>query len=542
MKINCQSCEAKYTIADDKVRGKTVKIRCKKCGAAIVVKGTDLPPDQGNEEEEDDATRVYPHAGAQASAVTSAMDWTLNMPDGEQRAVSVEEIAQLFASGAINAETYAWRDGMADWLPLNQIVELAPALAGQAAPAPRPSGAPSADPRLAGIGGDAGGQARVAARRQERARDQDLFGGARQAGSDEDVAARAAAAPAAAAAPKHTFTAERGENSILFSVDAIRATAKPASTSKAPSAGGDKIDFTALASNIPPPMDAPVAGFDQVPESPPSFPNFGGPMLAAPMLPTSIEPEPPPPEPSVVGAAESGMPAKSNKGLVIGLAAAVVLLAAVALAFGGYVLFSHNKPAEEAAAAPSASAAVTAEPAASAPAAATTETAAAASASAAPEEAKTGEAAVESAAKAGETAKSGSAKEAKADTAKEAKADTAKKDEPKKEEAKKDEPAAADTAAAAPAAAAPFSRGAAVSALNAAAGAASGCKKADGPTGRGRVSVTFAPSGKVSSAVVNGPPFAGTSVGGCVAAAFRRASVPPFSGSPVTVHKSFSIE
>jgi hypothetical protein len=77
--------------------------------------------------------------------------------------------------------------------------------------------------------------------------------------------------------------------------------------------------------------------------------------------------------------------------------------------------------------------------------------------------------------------------------------------------------------------------------LNAAAGAASGCKKPDGPTGRGRVSVTFAPSGRVTTAVVNGPPFAGTSVGGCVAAAFRRASVPPFDGSPVTVHKSFSI-
>jgi hypothetical protein len=87
----------------------------------------------------------------------------------------------------------------------------------------------------------------------------------------------------------------------------------------------------------------------------------------------------------------------------------------------------------------------------------------------------------------------------------------------------------------------PFDRGAAISALNSAAGGAAGCKKPDGPTGTGRVAVTFAPSGRVTSANVEGPPFAGTSVGGCVAARFRGASVPPFAGSPVTVHKSFSI-
>ena len=37
MKIQCQSCQAKYTIADEKVLGKIVKIRCKKCSATIVI-------------------------------------------------------------------------------------------------------------------------------------------------------------------------------------------------------------------------------------------------------------------------------------------------------------------------------------------------------------------------------------------------------------------------------------------------------------------------------------------------------------------------
>ena len=39
MKIACEACGAKYTIADDKVRGRRVKIRCKGCGTPIVVDG-----------------------------------------------------------------------------------------------------------------------------------------------------------------------------------------------------------------------------------------------------------------------------------------------------------------------------------------------------------------------------------------------------------------------------------------------------------------------------------------------------------------------
>ncbi|HEX2660455.1 MAG TPA: zinc-ribbon domain-containing protein, partial [Polyangia bacterium] len=40
MKIVCDSCSTKYSISDDKVRGKVFKIRCKKCSHIIVVKGT----------------------------------------------------------------------------------------------------------------------------------------------------------------------------------------------------------------------------------------------------------------------------------------------------------------------------------------------------------------------------------------------------------------------------------------------------------------------------------------------------------------------
>jgi serine/threonine-protein kinase len=85
-----------------------------------------------------------------------------------------------------------------------------------------------------------------------------------------------------------------------------------------------------------------------------------------------------------------------------------------------------------------------------------------------------------------------------------------------------------------------FNRGAATSALASAARRAAGCKSDDGPNGAGRATVTFSPDGPVSNVSVS-PPFAGTSVGSCVATAYRSAHVPAFTGSSVTLPHSFRV-
>lgn len=87
----------------------------------------------------------------------------------------------------------------------------------------------------------------------------------------------------------------------------------------------------------------------------------------------------------------------------------------------------------------------------------------------------------------------------------------------------------------------PFDRNAAAQALNAAVAEASGCRKEGDPSGMARVKITFAPSGRVTTAIVQGPPFVGTKTGGCIAATLRRAKVPPFTGSLVTVGKTVVI-
>lgn len=102
-------------------------------------------------------------------------------------------------------------------------------------------------------------------------------------------------------------------------------------------------------------------------------------------------------------------------------------------------------------------------------------------------------------------------------------------------------PAPAPTLAPAPSpAAGEFDTSAAKAALAAAASAASACKQPDDPGGGARVSVTFAPSGRVTIARVTGS-YQGTPTGSCIARAFRTISVPAFGGDPVTVTKEVAI-
>lgn len=84
----------------------------------------------------------------------------------------------------------------------------------------------------------------------------------------------------------------------------------------------------------------------------------------------------------------------------------------------------------------------------------------------------------------------------------------------------------------------PLDRMALQTALAAAAAQAGGCRKDPDPPGTAVVTVIIAPSGRVTSASVNGPPYAGTKTGGCVALRMREVRVPAFSGSHETVRKT----
>jgi hypothetical protein len=78
--------------------------------------------------------------------------------------------------------------------------------------------------------------------------------------------------------------------------------------------------------------------------------------------------------------------------------------------------------------------------------------------------------------------------------------------------------------------------------LETSARAASSCRRGSDPSGVARAVVTFAPTGRVTAAVISGPPFAGTETGSCIARALRQTVIPAFEGAITTVSKTVEVQ
>jgi predicted Zn finger-like uncharacterized protein len=556
MKIQCQSCQAKYTIADEKVLGKVVKIRCKKCSSTIVINGNEHAPEAGGE--------AHDYAGGDNEP------WTVNVADGDQRTMTVAEIAAEYKSGVINDETYCWKDGMADWLPLREIDAVYAAVKSgrgademsvppQSMPPAQPlfgggSGASAEGPfaasahsngngaALFGGGGGAVEQhapAAAARRAGGRAAGADLFGNVEKAGGEDDVMTSAANAAMAAGAASSTadekLTGQRNENSVLFSLSALtEKTKEPTNRTTATSDGSGLIDIRALSANMDEGEKKKSVGarVDDIMNL--SGGGAFGAALAAPIL------APPPLEPVDMGVMSAEMAPKQNKTLVFAILGGCALIA-----IGIVVAVIATRPAVEPKAneAAGTSSAPIAEPSASVAADPTGMPTTTTGSGNEPPPPGTGNAAAKPGAvvaqpKAAPKAAGGGGEHMPAAPATAAAAGGPPDLSRAMDEAagKKSAPAATGGGGAS---SAPFDRGAAAAALGAV--NVSSCKRPDGPTGSGHVTVTFEPSGQVSTAVVDQPPFQGTPVGGCVAGKFRGAHVPPFGGAPVRVGKSFTI-
>jgi predicted Zn finger-like uncharacterized protein len=274
MKIACESCGAKYSIADEKVQGKVFKIRCKRCSEVIVVRG--------------DGQGGGASPAAAASTPAGEAIWHVVINGDQAGPYSPEQLADMLAGGTVDWDAYVWTEGFDNWVPMRDVETLVAQISGGGSAAsaqadarmsfaetpdafssaqPAFGGQPSMgadpfadEPPTTAFGGNIGGEP-------------DLFGGGGRAqatpfDSGGHVVASspsprtAAAAPIAAAAAADAMTGARNENSVLFSLKNLQALATgsgpsgiPASATAAASsagyAGGEGsglIDIRALAS------------------------------------------------------------------------------------------------------------------------------------------------------------------------------------------------------------------------------------------------------------------------------------------------------
>jgi predicted Zn finger-like uncharacterized protein len=135
MKFSCPNCTAKYQIADDKVAGRTVKMKCRKCGTVIpivaqpskstvarapIVHAHSLKPTPGR--------GGPPTVPAQAPAAV----WHAGIGGSAQGPMTEAQLGELVRGGSATRETFVWKEGMDGWKQLDQVPELASVLAGGA--------------------------------------------------------------------------------------------------------------------------------------------------------------------------------------------------------------------------------------------------------------------------------------------------------------------------------------------------------------------------------------------------------------------------
>src|SRR5262245_20130221 len=123
MKFVCERCQTRYSIADDKVRQKILKIRCKTCASVITVRESSAQVTGG------------PVAGATSSAGAPAFSPSVSRPppppapaewyyslDGQQEGpFTLPEIAKSLDALKKDDEVYIWREDFDSWMDLKDV-------------------------------------------------------------------------------------------------------------------------------------------------------------------------------------------------------------------------------------------------------------------------------------------------------------------------------------------------------------------------------------------------------------------------------------
>src|SRR5215471_12473397 len=122
MKIVCDSCGTKYSISDDKVRGKAFKIRCKKCSHIIVVRSTaaSMPVAEGSSSAQ--ALPITEGSGLTTPA-SSDNAWHIVVEGEQVGPLSASDVRARLSRGEITGETFIWREGLADWQKISSVAE-----------------------------------------------------------------------------------------------------------------------------------------------------------------------------------------------------------------------------------------------------------------------------------------------------------------------------------------------------------------------------------------------------------------------------------
>src|SRR5712671_3712254 len=206
MQFICESCKAHLLVADDKIRGKRLIVRCKRCGVQIRIVDPALLPSQsagkaagtqsggrpstgpiarasGPRRETDTestrsmdsevlekALRASKADGAGPRAVPAQRSeppppppretplprdpavWFAMLQGKQVGPVTRAELGLKASAGQVGPRTYLWKEGMESWIRAKDVPELVPLLAAPPTPPPPPGDESPADARERRLG------------------------------------------------------------------------------------------------------------------------------------------------------------------------------------------------------------------------------------------------------------------------------------------------------------------------------------------------------------------------------------------------------
>jgi predicted Zn finger-like uncharacterized protein len=124
MKFQCDHCGTRYTLSDEKIRNKVLKIRCKVCENIMVVRdpnaGRSRPVLQTPAPVQDDRTQLSAPLGEAFDA-----EWYVAAAGMQQGPMPVERLIADLRRGAVGPDDLVWNATMDEWQPARSLPILA---------------------------------------------------------------------------------------------------------------------------------------------------------------------------------------------------------------------------------------------------------------------------------------------------------------------------------------------------------------------------------------------------------------------------------
>jgi predicted Zn finger-like uncharacterized protein len=131
MKFVCERCHTKYSVADEKVRQKILKIRCKTCENVITIRDAVVISDPSN-------PRAEPPPSPSGQAPRS-VEWHLAINGRQEGPVGLHALCTRVQSAGRQDEIYVWNEHLDGWKEPKLVPEVAAELRARAALAQPPA-------------------------------------------------------------------------------------------------------------------------------------------------------------------------------------------------------------------------------------------------------------------------------------------------------------------------------------------------------------------------------------------------------------------